>query len=242
MSPMHWWQGVIVAVVGIASLSVMARAIWGLFTRPAGTRAVVRQGTAFESGLVGGVVPAGVRVFDGWAYRLGARFAGRVRITIYPDRVSVAGPRVPRGLYEAWIWTQGVLLALVLPALVAAVIMLNWRWLLLSITLFIVSFGVSAGGAGLWPGLGELEAVGAGGLFKALKFLRASAREVDVGKGWAKGGLGVVLFPYAQQAHQRIHGSRLYVIPECGHWPQREKPEEFNRILLDFLREGESVG
>lgn len=48
---------------------------------------------------------------------------------------------------------------------------------------------------------------------------------------------GLVPLKYAQEAHQRIRGSRLYVIPECGHWPQREKPEEFNRVLLDFLLE-----
>jgi pimeloyl-ACP methyl ester carboxylesterase len=47
----------------------------------------------------------------------------------------------------------------------------------------------------------------------------------------------LVPLQYAQEAHRRIHGSRLYIIPECGHWPQREKPEEFNRVLLDFLLE-----
>ena len=27
----------------------------------------------------------------------------------------------------------------------------------------------------------------------------------------------------------------VHVLPECGHWPHMEKPEEFNRILTDFL-------
>ncbi|GAP10060.1 predicted hydrolase [Bellilinea caldifistulae] len=40
----------------------------------------------------------------------------------------------------------------------------------------------------------------------------------------------------AREAHARLPGSRLEVIPACGHWPQREKPDEFNRILLDFLQ------
>ena len=32
---------------------------------------------------------------------------------------------------------------------------------------------------------------------------------------------------------------RLAVIPGCGHWPQMERAEEFNNLLLDFLeREG----
>lgn len=40
----------------------------------------------------------------------------------------------------------------------------------------------------------------------------------------------------AREAHAKLPGSRLEVIPACGHWPQREQPDEFNRILLDFLQ------
>lgn len=40
----------------------------------------------------------------------------------------------------------------------------------------------------------------------------------------------------AREAHAKLPGSRLEVIPACGHWPQREKPDEFNRILLNFLQ------
>ena len=29
--------------------------------------------------------------------------------------------------------------------------------------------------------------------------------------------------------------STIHVLPECGHWPHMEKPDEFNRILTDFL-------
>lgn len=29
--------------------------------------------------------------------------------------------------------------------------------------------------------------------------------------------------------------STVHVMPECGHWPHMEKPEEFNKILIDFL-------
>lgn len=29
--------------------------------------------------------------------------------------------------------------------------------------------------------------------------------------------------------------STVHVLPECGHWPQMEKPEEFNAILTGFL-------
>ncbi len=45
----------------------------------------------------------------------------------------------------------------------------------------------------------------------------------------------LVPLAWAQEAHKRINGSRLHIIPDCGHWLQREKPEEFNRVVLPFL-------
>jgi pimeloyl-ACP methyl ester carboxylesterase len=45
------------------------------------------------------------------------------------------------------------------------------------------------------------------------------------------------LFPleHATRAHGLIHDSRLTVIEGAGHTPQAERPEEFNRVLHDFL-------
>ena len=188
------WQLIVIAVVAIIALGGMSLALARLFSRPATGKATVRRATAVESGLVGGVVPEGARVFDGWSYRVGARFAGRVRLAVYEDRVAVGGPRVPRALYEVWMWVQGLLLALVAPALAAAVVALDWRWLVVAVALLVTSLGVSGIGAGLWPGLGEV--MHDKGHLTALEFPRASAREIDIGKGWAKGGLEVVLLPY----------------------------------------------
>lgn len=39
----------------------------------------------------------------------------------------------------------------------------------------------------------------------------------------------------AEQAHRLIPGSRFHVIKDCGHWPQWEKAEEFNGLMMDFL-------
>jgi hypothetical protein len=206
MFDMQMWQQVVVTIVAVVSIGWMSFAIVRLFSRPASNRAVVREATAIESALVGGTVPEGARVFDGWAYRVGARFAGRVRVAVYHDRVAVAGPRVSRRLYQVWIWAQGLLLALVPPALTAAIVALDWRWLLAAIAIFVVSFVISMGGAGLWPGLGELDAGEAGGYFKALEFPRASVREVNIGKGWSKGGLEVVLLPYRAQVDRMAAG------------------------------------
>lgn len=38
-----------------------------------------------------------------------------------------------------------------------------------------------------------------------------------------------------QHAHDLIKDSELYIMQECRHWPQGEKPEEFNRVVLNFL-------
>jgi pimeloyl-ACP methyl ester carboxylesterase len=40
---------------------------------------------------------------------------------------------------------------------------------------------------------------------------------------------------HVQHAHELIKGSELYIMQECRHWPQGEKPEEFNRVVLNFL-------
>jgi pimeloyl-ACP methyl ester carboxylesterase len=41
----------------------------------------------------------------------------------------------------------------------------------------------------------------------------------------------------AREAQRRIRGARLHIMQNCGHWPQRERPAEFNRVLCQFLFE-----
>jgi pimeloyl-ACP methyl ester carboxylesterase len=38
-----------------------------------------------------------------------------------------------------------------------------------------------------------------------------------------------------QEAARRLPNARLEVLERCGHWPQRECPEEFNRLVAAFL-------
>jgi pimeloyl-ACP methyl ester carboxylesterase len=44
-----------------------------------------------------------------------------------------------------------------------------------------------------------------------------------------------VPLPQVQRAHELIKGSELYIMQDCRHWPQGEKPEELTRVVLDFL-------
>ena len=39
----------------------------------------------------------------------------------------------------------------------------------------------------------------------------------------------------AEDVRRALPGSTVHTLPECGHWPQMEKPEQFNRILTGFL-------
>lgn len=39
----------------------------------------------------------------------------------------------------------------------------------------------------------------------------------------------------AQKAADLVSGSRFVLMGDCAHWPQYEKPDEFNRIVAEFL-------
>ncbi len=39
----------------------------------------------------------------------------------------------------------------------------------------------------------------------------------------------------AEDVRRALPGSVVHTLPQCGHWPQMEKPEQFNRILTRFL-------
>jgi pimeloyl-ACP methyl ester carboxylesterase len=45
----------------------------------------------------------------------------------------------------------------------------------------------------------------------------------------------VVPVEWAQRAHERLPDSQLRVLQDCGHWPSRECPDEFNRVVARFL-------
>ncbi len=40
-----------------------------------------------------------------------------------------------------------------------------------------------------------------------------------------------------EKFHELIENSQLFFLDECGHAPMMEKPEEFNQILIKFLKE-----
>ena len=46
---------------------------------------------------------------------------------------------------------------------------------------------------------------------------------------------GYVPVSWARRAHTLIKDSELSILPQCGHWLTREKPTEFNRVVIEFL-------
>jgi pimeloyl-ACP methyl ester carboxylesterase len=52
-------------------------------------------------------------------------------------------------------------------------------------------------------------------------------------------GAGDKLVPvrFVEAAHQQIPRSKLVVIPNCGHWPMRECPDDFRDAVIRFLQE-----
>ena len=38
-----------------------------------------------------------------------------------------------------------------------------------------------------------------------------------------------------RRIHEAIAGSRLEIIPQCGHMPHIEKPDEFSRLLASTM-------
>lgn len=48
----------------------------------------------------------------------------------------------------------------------------------------------------------------------------------------------IIPVAHAEEVRRELPGSIIHIIPECGHWPQMEKPGLFNPMLTDFLKGG----
>jgi len=133
---------------------------------------------------------------EGYAYRISARFGSRVWITVKDGMVSVTGPRVPLTAYRLWIATQAVLLALAVLALVAAVVMWDWRYLVATAGLLAAHAMAGGFGAGcLWEMM-NLIAFGQGTRGETVSFPVSRVQEVRIGAGWARRGMWLLLLPY----------------------------------------------
>lgn len=51
----------------------------------------------------------------------------------------------------------------------------------------------------------------------------------------------LIPFKYSKELNEKIKGSKLVVMKECGHASPLEKPDEFNTLAMDFLKDHDKL-
>jgi hypothetical protein len=142
--------------------------------------------------------------FEGWGYRTSSRFASWTDIVVKEGMVSVTGPRVGVLPYRLWLAAQVILLVLIVPALVAALVFWDWRYLVLAVALLAAHWFVGVmGAAGLWE-LANTMAIGPG--HPTHSFPVGAVKRVKIGAGWARNGLWLVILPYVPGINKMAEG------------------------------------
>ena len=137
---------------------------------------------------------------EGYSYRTSSRFGSRVKISINDSTVSVIGPRVGVLTYRLFIAIQVVLLGLIMPSLLAAAVLWDWWYLVLTLALLgaHILFG-GIGAASFW----EIANMGD---HKITSFPVSAVKRVKIGRGWARNGLWIVILPYVAQINKVSEG------------------------------------
>lgn len=177
--------------------------------------------------------------FEGYGYRTSSRFGSWTRITVEGDTVSVRGPRAGALLYRLWIASQLLILALVAPAVLLALTLRDWRYLLLAPVLLILHWFVGVmGAAGLWE-MANMAAIGSG--HPTERFPVSEVKGVKIGPGWARRGLWLVILPYVAGINKMSEGHAVSFEAPAGdvagndiyafHMRTQEEARELARLL-----------
>ena len=177
--------------------------------------------------------------FDGYGYRTGSRFGSWTKIMVDGDVVSITGPRAGVLPYRLWIALQVLLEALVLPAVVAAIIFRDWRYLLLVPALLVAHLAVGMmGAAGLWE-MANMMAIGPGHPTQTSTL--DLVKRVKIGPGWARNGLWLVILPYVAGLNNVSEGYTVSFEAPAGdvggdavyafHMHTEEEASELARLL-----------
>lgn len=144
------------------------------------------------------------RSFEGYDYRTSSHFGSWTKIIVEGDVVSITGPRVGVVPYRLWVALQALLEMLTLAALLAAVVLRDWRYALLAPALLVTYLLVGMiGAAGMWE-LANMMAKGSG--HPAHTFTVDSVKRVKIGPGWARYGLSLVILPYVAGINKMSEG------------------------------------
>ncbi|MGA9348850.1 MAG: hypothetical protein WBW48_08600 [Anaerolineae bacterium] len=144
--------------------------------------------------------------FKAYSYRTSSRFGSRVRVSVDGQTVSVTGPRVGVIIYRLWIAAQLVLFWAIVPVLLVAAVLWDWRYLVVALVLAIAHWAVSTFGAVcLWE-LENVKAFTAGTEGQTTTFAVSAVKRVTVGRGWARKGLWLVIAPYVAGINKMAEG------------------------------------
>jgi hypothetical protein len=165
----------------VATVLVTRHVVWGGERTAEGTLSHVRPGED-DAGAT-----------TAYAYRLTSRFGYYVKIHATGSDVSVSGPRLGPGLYAFFIGGQVLLMLLTYVAVLPAAVYWNWRYLIVAAGLFVGNFVFTlACAAGLWA-LPDAMALAAPGTLDKVTFPLSAVRDVRVGPGWDRQGIGFVI-------------------------------------------------
>lgn len=179
---------------------------------------------------------------EAYSYRVSARFGSRVWITVSGGNASVTGPRVPLGLYRAWIATQVLLLAGAAGCLVAAAALLSWQLLVIALALLVAHLGVGGVGAGCMWEMVNLTSFMQGTRGETQAFRLDEVQDVRIGAGWARRGMWLMLLPYFKGIDAMARGVCVSFVaadgtPRGGVYALHMRTAEEAQRLAELLRE-----
>lgn len=178
------------AILGVALLAALVATLLV-------TRHVVWGGEATAEGNVTGIRPGtdDAGATTAYHYRVTGRFGYYVKMHVENGTVSMSGARLSPGAYAFFIGGTVLLAMLAAVALLAAALYLDWRWLLAAAGMALGWFLFSmVCAAGLYS-LPDSAAMTAPGTYDKVTFPVSAVRDVKVGPGWDRQGIGFVIFP-----------------------------------------------
>ena len=144
--------------------------------------------------------------FEAYSYRTSSRFGSRVKISVDNETVTIIGPRVGSFIYGIWIKLQIVLFWSIIPVLLVAAVLWDWRFLVLALILAFTHWFVGGAGAGcLWE-MANLTAFTVGVFVKTISFPLSEVKDIRVGRGWARKGLWAVIPLFVAGVNQWAEG------------------------------------
>jgi hypothetical protein len=146
------------------------------------------------------------KAFEAYSYRTSSRFGSRVRVSIDGPTVTVVGPRIGVSVYRAWIVVQLIIFWLIVPVLLAAVVLWDWRYLVLALALGVIHWAVGTFGAVSFWELANLSAFMEGSMGATVTFPVSEAKRVKIGRGWARNGLWLVIPLYMPGLNKAAEG------------------------------------